>query len=75
MSEHSPEIFATTRLMYHADTVTLTLQRADRGDFLLIENMWMYSYFDKMLDGMEELCRRRRILLSGGYIEMESTDD
>ena len=76
--ETYPEIYAETRLMYKADTVTLKLQRSDRGDYLLVENMWRYSCFDNILDGLEELCRRRRILLSGGYVEImdkESTDD
>jgi len=65
------DTIAKTRLTYNADTVTLEIKKADRGDYLLIQNLWQYSYYDTLEEAMENYEHKRDLFLGQGYKESE----
>lgn len=67
----SEDIIAKTRLTYNADTVTLEVKKADKGDYLLIQNLWQYSYYDTLEEAMESYNHKRDLFLGQGYKESE----
>ena len=67
----SEDIIAKTRLTYNANTITLEIKKADRGDYLLIQNLWQYSYYSTLEEAMENYEHKRDLFLGQGYVESE----